>query len=78
MAEGIALALTMSRDEQGERMKLMRQQVKEHNVYRWAGAMLVDAARSRTHARILSLSTSRERTRKSQSDAIVRARREGD
>jgi trehalose 6-phosphate synthase len=78
MAEGIALALTMARDEQGERMKLMRQQVKDHNVYRWAGTMLVDAARSRTHARILGLSTSRERIRKSQSDAIVQSRHGGD
>ncbi|MCK1362865.1 trehalose-6-phosphate synthase [Bradyrhizobium sp. 76] len=55
MASAIKLALTMPAEEQAERMKLMRQQVKEHNVYRWAGAMLVDAARSRTRERVLGL-----------------------
>ncbi|OSI60324.1 trehalose-6-phosphate synthase [Bradyrhizobium canariense] len=55
MASAIELALTMPIQEQAERMKLMRQQVKEHNVYRWAGAMLVDAARSRTRERVLGL-----------------------
>jgi len=55
MASAIELALTMPIEERAERMKLMRQQVKEHNVYRWAGAMLVDAARSRTRERVLSL-----------------------
>jgi trehalose 6-phosphate synthase len=55
MASAIEIALTMPIQEQAERMKLMRQQVKEHNVYRWAGAMLVDAARSRTRERVLGL-----------------------
>ncbi|MDN4986253.1 trehalose-6-phosphate synthase [Bradyrhizobium sp. WYCCWR 13022] len=55
MASAIEVALMMPVQEQAERMKLMRQQVKEHNVYRWAGAMLVDAARSRTRERVLGL-----------------------
>ncbi|WP_349642900.1 alpha,alpha-trehalose-phosphate synthase (UDP-forming) [Bradyrhizobium japonicum] len=57
MASAMELALTMPIEEQAERMKLMRQQVKEHNVYRWAGAMLVDAARSRTRERVLGLAS---------------------
>jgi trehalose 6-phosphate synthase len=40
-------AMQMSRDERRERMKLMRRTVKENNVYRWAGRMLMDAAQIR-------------------------------
>jgi len=55
MASAIELALSMPLEEQSERMNLMRQQVKEHNVYRWAGAMLLDASRSRTRERVLGM-----------------------
>jgi trehalose 6-phosphate synthase len=37
----------MPRDQRRERMQLMRRTVKENNVYRWAGRMLMDAARVR-------------------------------
>jgi trehalose 6-phosphate synthase len=37
----------MGRDERRNRMNLMRRTVKEFNVYRWAGKMLMDAARIR-------------------------------
>jgi len=57
MASAIELALSMPLEEQAERMNLMRQQVKEHNVYRWAGAMLLDASRSRTRERVLGMAT---------------------
>ena len=40
-------AMHMGRDERRERMKLMRRTVKENNVYRWAGRMLMDAAQMR-------------------------------
>jgi trehalose 6-phosphate synthase/phosphatase len=40
-------AMQMGRDERRERMKLMRRTVKENNVYRWAGKMLMDAAQMR-------------------------------
>ncbi|WP_050991136.1 alpha,alpha-trehalose-phosphate synthase (UDP-forming) [Bradyrhizobium genomosp. I (2014)] len=60
LAAAIKRAMTMPLDEQVERMKLMRQQVKENNVYRWAGTMLVDAARSRTRERIVALTESGE------------------
>lgn len=46
-AAAIRLALEMDRDERRERMRLMRRTVKENNVYRWAGRMLMDAARVR-------------------------------
>lgn len=63
LAATIKRAMMMPPEEQFERMKLMRQQVKENNVYRWAGTMLVDAARSRTRERILALTETGERTR---------------
>jgi trehalose 6-phosphate synthase len=46
-AAAMKQALQMSRDERRERMKLMRRTVKENNVYRWAGRMLMDAAQIR-------------------------------
>ena len=46
-AAAIATAMKMSRDERRQRMRLMRQTVKDNNVYRWAGRMLVDIARIR-------------------------------
>jgi trehalose 6-phosphate synthase len=55
MADALELALRMPEQEQRERMRLMRQQVREQNVYRWAGRMLVDAAKIRQRKRILDL-----------------------
>jgi trehalose 6-phosphate synthase len=55
MAQALDAALRMPEAEQRERMRLMRQQVREQNVYRWAGRMLVDAARIRQKRRILEL-----------------------
>jgi trehalose 6-phosphate synthase/phosphatase len=46
-ADAIHTAINMPRDERRERMQLMRRTVKENNVYRWAGRMLMDAARIR-------------------------------
>ncbi|HVL56702.1 MAG TPA: trehalose-6-phosphate synthase [Burkholderiaceae bacterium] len=46
-AGAILQALEMPREERHERMRLMRRTVKENNVYRWAGRMLMDAARVR-------------------------------
>jgi trehalose-6-phosphate synthase len=45
-------ALEMDRGERRERMRLMRRTVKENNVYRWAGRMLMDAARVRQRQRL--------------------------
>ena len=49
----LRLALTMPADEQRARMRSMRAQVQEFNVYRWAGRMLIDAAAMRRRTRVL-------------------------
>ncbi|MGO9513130.1 MAG: trehalose-6-phosphate synthase [Steroidobacteraceae bacterium] len=46
-AEAMEIAMRMGRNERRDRMCLMRRTVKENNVYRWAGRMLMDAARIR-------------------------------
>ena len=51
-AEALYRAITMPNIEQRERMRSMRQRVREFNVYRWAGLMLLDAARLRRRQRI--------------------------
>jgi trehalose 6-phosphate synthase len=48
----LATALLMSPEEQRERMCAMRAFLAEFNVYRWAGRMLVDAARLRRRGRL--------------------------
>jgi trehalose 6-phosphate synthase len=53
-AEAIYRALTMPEVEQRERMRSMRALVKDFNIYRWAGRMLLDAARLRQRERITS------------------------
>jgi trehalose 6-phosphate synthase len=46
-AEAMEIAMRMDREERRDRMVLMRRTVKENNVYRWAGRMLMDASRIR-------------------------------
>jgi trehalose 6-phosphate synthase len=53
-AAAMHVALSMSPDEQRVRMRSMRSLVQEFNVYRWAGRMLLDAARMRHRLRVLS------------------------
>jgi len=55
MASAVELALRMPAKEQRERMRQMREQVREWNVYRWAARMLMDAATTRRRQRILDL-----------------------
>ena len=45
-------ALAMPKEEQRDRMRAMRTLLAEFNVYRWAGRMLVDAARLRRRERL--------------------------
>lgn len=52
MAEAIGRALVMPEIEQRERMRLMRSHVRERNVYRWAGQILLDASRLRKRQRV--------------------------
>ena len=47
MAEAIHYALSMKPEERKERMKRMHEQVKEYNVYRWAGSLVSTLARLR-------------------------------
>ncbi|MBP6513758.1 MAG: trehalose-6-phosphate synthase [Steroidobacteraceae bacterium] len=51
-ASALEVALQMPREERRQRMRLMRQTVKENNIYRWAGRMLTDAARIRQRQRL--------------------------
>ncbi|MGU9979785.1 trehalose-6-phosphate synthase [Phreatobacter sp. HK31-P] len=52
MADAISRALVMPEIEQRERMRLMRAHVRERNVYRWAGQILLDASRLRKRQRV--------------------------
>jgi trehalose 6-phosphate synthase len=63
MASAIERALTMPQDEQAERIKLMRMQIKENNVYRWAASILIDAARRRKRERLMDFSSLRKPAR---------------
>jgi trehalose 6-phosphate synthase len=58
MSEAIHRALLMPEAEQRARMRVMRDVVRARNVYRWAGQMLLDAARLRRRQEII-LMTSR-------------------
>jgi trehalose 6-phosphate synthase len=51
-AAALMTALNMSPEEQRERIRSMRAYLAEFNVYRWAGRMLVDAARLRRRERL--------------------------
>jgi trehalose-6-phosphate synthase len=53
MGEVFFAAVTMSADEQRERMRRMREAVRSNNVFRWAGKMLLDAARLRKREGLL-------------------------
>ena len=57
-ARALAAALTMPTDEQRSRMRSMRNLIQEFNVYRWAGRMLLDAARVRHRRRLAARSRS--------------------
>jgi trehalose 6-phosphate synthase len=51
-SDALAAALTMPLEEQKDRMRSMRSLLAQFNVYRWAGKMLVDAARLRNQERV--------------------------
>ena len=52
-AAAFHLGLTMPKVEQRARMQSMRGLIQEFNVYRWAGRMLIDAARMRQKERVM-------------------------
>jgi trehalose 6-phosphate synthase len=47
LAEAIRFALEMDPDEKGARMRRMRQVVKDHNIYRWAGSLIEELSQIR-------------------------------
>ncbi|HPX60271.1 MAG TPA: trehalose-6-phosphate synthase [Deltaproteobacteria bacterium] len=51
-AEALYQALTMPEYEQQERLRSMRAMVRDFNVFRWAGRMLLDAARVRQREKL--------------------------
>ncbi|MDD5103095.1 MAG: trehalose-6-phosphate synthase [Candidatus Peribacteraceae bacterium] len=53
-AQELHRALTMPESEQRDRLRSMRGVLKEFNVFRWAGRMLIDAARVRQRNRFLA------------------------
>jgi trehalose 6-phosphate synthase len=52
-ADALHVALKMPAADQRARMRLMRGLIREFNVYRWAGRMLIDAAGMRRRDRVL-------------------------
>jgi trehalose 6-phosphate synthase len=50
--DALGRALAMPPAEQRERMRTMRAWVRNYNIYRWAGSMLIDAARVRSRERV--------------------------
>ena len=80
-AAALHLALTMPADEQRDRMRFMRGVVREFNVYRWAGRMLLDAAVMRQRGRFRAdrsvaapwLTRGRRRSRRTRRRARARA-----
>ena len=75
----LAAALTMPPEEQRDRMRAMRAFVAEFNVYRWAGRMLVDAARLRQRERLtgrLSRPARRVGAGRAMKNILARANRE--
>jgi trehalose 6-phosphate synthase len=50
MAEALRTALTMPPEEQRRRMRRMRAQVADNNIYRWAGMLLSEAGKLVDHA----------------------------
>ena len=54
MAAALERALLMPSQEQRDRTRLMRELIRERNVYRWAAQMLMDASLLRKRERIRS------------------------
>jgi alpha,alpha-trehalose-phosphate synthase [UDP-forming] len=47
MADAVCLALRMPPEERSDRMRRMRENVRDHNIYRWAGKLIAELARLR-------------------------------
>ncbi|AZO74517.1 MULTISPECIES: trehalose-6-phosphate synthase [unclassified Mesorhizobium] len=71
MSEAMRQALVMGPDEQRERMRRMREIVRDNNVYRWAGSMLLDAARLRKRGELDRVTALSERPAVANGDNVV-------
>jgi trehalose 6-phosphate synthase len=47
MADSIKFALALEPSERAERMQRMRNMIKEHNIYRWAGKLIAELSHVR-------------------------------
>ncbi|RJT41625.1 trehalose-6-phosphate synthase [Mesorhizobium waimense] len=71
MSEALLQALTMTPEEQRQRMRPMREMVRDNNVYRWAGSMLLDAARLRKRGELDRVTAVAERSANANIDNVV-------
>lgn len=71
MSELMLQALSMGAEEQRERMRRMREIVRDNNVYRWAGSMLLDAARLRKRGELDRVTALSERSANTNGDNVV-------
>ena len=71
MSDVLMQALTMTAEEQRERMRRMREIVRDNNVYRWAGSMLMDAARLRKRSELDRVTAVAERSANPNVDNVV-------
>jgi len=71
MSEALLQALTMTPEEQRQRMRPMREMVRDNNVYRWAGSMLLDAARLRKRGELDRVTAVAERSATANVDNVV-------
>ncbi|MDG4886641.1 MAG: trehalose-6-phosphate synthase [Mesorhizobium sp.] len=71
MSEAMRQALVMGPDEQRERMRRMREIVRDNNVYRWAGSMLLDAARLRKRGELDRVTALSDRSANTNGDNVV-------
>jgi len=58
VSEAIVTGLNMSPEDRRARMKRMRLQVKEHNVYRWASSILTDLCAVRIEDEVVAAAIS--------------------
>ena len=54
LADSIRYALEMPEEEQKRRMQMMRQVLREQNVYAWAGKLIEDLSKIRSSAEALA------------------------
>jgi trehalose 6-phosphate synthase len=72
VSEAIEQALLMSETEQRNRMRLMREVVRNRNVYRWAGQMLLDASQLIKRQQIILMAS--QKPKETLKDTLIEGR----